>query len=134
MKLAAKMPAAVTALIAGSIVALGLIAVIFAQSALRRSAEEKLEALVAARTAALSDYLTAITEDLKLLSADSLTQQAIAGFTRTFPTLGGEAAARKLYVEDNGNKGKLWELDDAGDGSDYSRMHQSYHPWFKTYA
>jgi methyl-accepting chemotaxis protein len=134
MKLAAKMPAAVTALIAGSIIALGLIAVIFAQSALRRSAEEKLEALVAARTAALSDYLTAITEDLKLLSADSLTQQAMAGFTRTFPTLGGEAAARKLYVEDNNNKGKLWELDDAGDGSDYSRMHLSYHPWFKTYA
>ncbi|MBI2256229.1 MAG: methyl-accepting chemotaxis protein [Proteobacteria bacterium] len=134
MKLAAKMPAAVTALIAGSIVALGLIAVIFAQSALRRSAEEKLVALVDARAAALSDYLGAITEDLKLLSADGLTQQAMAGFTRTFPTLGGEEAARKLYVENNGNKSKLWELDDAGDGSDYSRMHQSYHPWFKTYA
>src|SRR6187431_3043988 len=113
MKLAAKMPAAVTALIAGSIIALGLIAVIFAQSALRRSAEEKLLALVDARTAALSDYLSAITEDLKLLAADGLTQQAMVAFSRTFPALGGEAAARKLYVESNADKDKLWALDDA---------------------
>ncbi len=134
MKLSAKMPAAVTALIAGAIITLGVIAVVFAQSALRRSAEEKLLALVDARAAGLSDYLGAITEDLKLLAADSLTQQAVAGFTRTFPTLGGEAAARKLYVETNANKDKLWALDDAGDGSDYSRMHASYHPWFRTYA
>lgn len=134
MKLATKMPLAITALIATSIIALGVIAILSAQSALHRSAEDKLLALVDARAAALSDYLGTITEDLKLLGADSNTQQAMVDFARTFPVLGGEAIARKLYVDDNTHKGKLWDLDDAGDGSDYSRMHASYHPWLRAYA
>lgn len=133
MRLATKIPAAVVMLLCLAVAAVGIVAVSFAQSALKKSAEERLLALADARGAALHDYLAAIEEDLNLLAADGVTIQAMAGFTRTFALLGGDTA-RGLYVDNNPSKGKLWELDAATDGSDYSTMHGSFHPWFRTYA
>jgi methyl-accepting chemotaxis protein len=132
MKLSAKMPVAVTALLAVAVIVVGAIAVIFAQSALRQSAEEKLVALVAAREAALSSYLKAINEDLGLLALNDVTVTAMDAFGKTYDALGG--TARKLYVEENPNKSKLMDLMQATDGSEYSADHAKFHPWFKAFA
>nr|WP_298683199.1 methyl-accepting chemotaxis protein [uncultured Dongia sp.] len=133
MKLATKIPAAVVTLLCLAVVAVGIVAVSLAQSALKQSAEDKLSALADARAAALHDYLSTIEEDLSLLASDGATIQAMAGLARTYALLGGDGV-RSLYIDNNPNKGKLWELDKADDGSDYSTMHGSFHPWFRTYA
>jgi methyl-accepting chemotaxis protein len=128
------MPASVTGLLTVALIAVGVVAVMFAQSALRESAQSKLTALVEARAGVLSDYLASIKDDLGLLAADETTQQATIELERTYDQLGGGATARRLYVDENPNKGKLWDLMDAADGSEYSAMHQRYHAWFKNYA
>jgi len=134
MRLSTKLPASVTGLLTVSLIAVGMVAVMFAQSALRESAQSKLTALVEARAGVLSDYLASINEDLGLLAADETTQQATIELERTYDLLGGGTTARRLYADENPNKGKLWDLMDAADGSEYSAMHQRYHPWFKNYA
>jgi methyl-accepting chemotaxis protein len=139
MKLAFKMPAAVTALIALAIVAVGLIAIFFAQSALRESAEGKLAALVDARETALEEYLGSIVEDLTLLAATDDTRRALTTFAEAYAQLPA-GGARKLYVDDNPNaldeddKTNLWDLMQAADGSPYSAVHGEFHPWFKSIA
>jgi methyl-accepting chemotaxis protein len=128
MKLAVKMPVTMASLITASIAAVGVISVLFAHSALRDSAAEKLLALVDARSAALVSYLETIHEDLELTAANEVTQKAMVEFTRTYSALGGGAVARRLYVDENANKGKLWDLMQAPDGSAYSAVHAAYHP------
>jgi methyl-accepting chemotaxis protein len=133
MKLAVKMPVTMASLITAAIASVGVISVLFAHSALRESAEGKLLALVDARSVALVSYLETIHEDLSLTAANAVTQKAMAEFTPAFSTLGG-AAARRLYVDENANKGKLWDLMQAPHGSAYSAVHAAYHPWFKQFA
>ena len=134
MKLAVKMPLTMASLITAAIAAVGVISVLFAHSALRESAAEKLLALVDARGAALTNYLETIHEDLELTAANEVTQKAMVEFTRTYSALGGGAIARRLYVDENANEGKLWDLMQAPDGSEYSAVHAAYHPWFKQFA
>ena len=134
MKLSVKMPATLTCLITASIAVVGVISVMFAQSALRDSAEGKLLALVDARQAALSSYLATIDEDLGLTAKNDVTQRAMGELVRAYEELGGGAVARRLYVDDNANKGKLWDLMQVPDGSQYSALHAIYHPWFKQFA
>jgi len=134
MRLSAKLPASVTGLLTVALIAVGVVAVMFAQSALRESAQGKLTALVEARASVLSDYLASIKDDLGLLAADETTQQATVDLERTYDQLGGGTTARRLYADQNPNKGKLWDLMDAADGSEYSAMHLRYHTWFKNYA
>ncbi len=134
MKLSVKMPATLTCLITASIAVVGVISVMFAQSALRDSAEGKLLALVDARQAALSSYLATIDEDLGLTAKNDVTQRAMGELVQAYEALGGGAVARKLYVDDNANKGKLWDLMQAPDGSQYSALHATYHSWFKQFA
>jgi len=134
MKLAVKMPVTMASLITAAIASVGVISVLFAHSALRESAEGKLLALVDARSAALVSYLETIHEDLTLTAANDVTQKAMAEFTPSYSALGGGAVARRLYVDDNANKGKLWDLMQAPDGSEYSAVHAAYHPWFKQVA
>ena len=133
MKLATKMPAAVAVLIAVAIVAVGLIAVFFAQAALRESAEAKLAALVDAREVALEDYLGSIVEDLQLLAATDDTRRAVTGLSEGYAALAPNDA-RRLYVDENPNPTKLQELTEAGDGSPYSATHAEFHQWFKGIA
>ncbi|MDY0872217.1 methyl-accepting chemotaxis protein [Dongia rigui] len=133
MKLAAKMPAAVTALIAVALMALGLIAVFFAQAALKESAEGKLTALVDARAAALESYLGTIAEDLKLFALTDDTRLAMDAFSKAYAEL-PPGEARKLYVDTNPNPAKLMDLMAAQDGSAYSAAHARFHPWYKALA
>ncbi len=133
MRLAAKMPAAVTALIAVSLVALGLIAVLFAQSALKASAQGKLTALVDARAAALESYLGTISEDLKFVALTDDTHLAMDALAKGYAEL-PQGEARKLYVDSNPNAGKLMDLMQAQDGSPYSAAHAQFHPWYKALA
>jgi len=134
MKLSVKIPVTMTCLITAAIAAIGIISVLFAQSALRDSAQGKLLALADARQAALASYLDTIGEDLVLAAANEVTQKAMDEFARTYAVLGGGAEARRLYVEENANNGKLWDLMQAPDGSEYSTMHAAFHPWFKQFA
>ncbi|MBL8709658.1 MAG: HAMP domain-containing protein, partial [Rhodospirillaceae bacterium] len=132
MKLSLKIPGVLITLLAIAIIAVGAIAVIFAQAALSRSAEGKLVALVDARAAALESYLSTIEEDLGLMAIEAGTAEATAAFTEAYASMGG-TTARRLYVDDN-PKDALWDLRDAGDGSGYSAVHARFHDWFKTFA
>jgi methyl-accepting chemotaxis protein len=134
MKLALKMPVTLTGLITAAVAAVGVISVMLAQSALREDAEGKLRALADARQAALASYLETIGEDLALTAENEVTVKAMSEFARTYEPLGGGGAARRLYVDENPNKGKLWDLMQAPDGSEYSAVHAAYHPWFKQFA
>ncbi|MBL9035952.1 MAG: HAMP domain-containing protein [Rhodospirillaceae bacterium] len=133
MKLTVKMPVILASMIAAAIAVIGVISIIFTQSALREGAEGKLLALVDARQAALSDYLNAIKEDLDLLAVNAVTRQSLRELTQGYVALSG-GAARKLYVDDNPDKSKLWELNSAADGSAYSLAHAGFHPWFRQFA
>lgn len=133
MKLSRKMPMAVAGLVALTVAAVGIIAVVFSESALHKSAEEKLIALVDSRAVALSSYLTSIDEDLGLLAMNDATISAATAFNDSFSKL-GRSEARRLYIDDNPNVGKLWDLVSAKDGSAYTAAHAQYHSWFKTYA
>jgi methyl-accepting chemotaxis protein len=132
MKLSSKVPAAVAVLVAATVITIGAIAVYFAQSALREAAQNKLTALVSARTAALDSYLKTIEEDLALLASNETTLTAVSAFARTYPALNG--TARKLYVDDNPHKKSLWDLETAGDKSEYTATHQRFHHWYKSFA
>ena len=119
MKLVAKVPIAIAALIAVVVAVVGIVAVYFAQSALQKSTEDRLLALVDARESALHDYLMAIQEDLQLTAQTGTTVLAMSGLPSNYESLGAEAA-RKLYVDDNPDPSDLGALDNANDGSYYS--------------
>ncbi len=94
---------------------------------------DRLQAVLASRKSELGNYLTSIQEDLQLVAENSNTLSALNAFSAGWKALGdaAEADLQRLYIEDNrhpiGEKDKLY---DALDGSEYSRMHAIYHPWF----
>ena len=133
MKLVAKVPVAIAILIAIVVAVVGIVSVYFAQTALRASTDDRLIALVDARTAALHDYLKAIQEDLALTAQTGSTVLAMSELPTYYESMGGEAA-RRLYVDNNPDKTNLGALDDAGDGSNYSKTHADIHPGFRTLA
>jgi methyl-accepting chemotaxis protein len=133
MKLVAKVPLAIATLIALVVAILGSVAVYFAQDALRKSTDDRLMALVDARTAAFTDYLRTIDEDLALMAKAGPTILAMSSFERSYAILGG-AALRQIYVDRNPNPADLSALEFAEDGSDYSKAHQNLHGSFRSFA
>ena len=108
-----------------------------ASSELRRATEDKLLALLQARTIAISDYLFSIQRDLRQEASDPTVIEAIARFTDARSDFGDGAAAQlhQLYVA--GNPYPIQSrsrLDDAGDGSRYSEAHAHFHPRFRDFT
>jgi PAS domain S-box-containing protein len=123
------------ALMAGTVVAVADYRLAAAE--LRRSAEEKLMALLEARRAAVSDYLASIRLDLRTQATNPLVVDAFRKFEAGWSALGDEAGARlsNAFVRDNpyppaGRK----QLDDPGDGSRYGVVHGRFHPILREFV
>jgi methyl-accepting chemotaxis protein len=101
------------------------------RAALDTEASNKLEALAASRKHALDDYLGAIEQDVRSMAAHISTLEMLNAFKASWDKLGGDAQTKlqKLYITDNPNPtGQKENLDAASDGSEYSIVHQKYHP------
>jgi methyl-accepting chemotaxis protein len=108
-----------------------------ARSALIRAQENKLLALTESRKSALKDYLHRIEKDLLITAQSDLTQGAIAEFSSAWGELNGTGAnpteyLQKRYITENPNKaGEKQKLDNAGDGSTWTTLHDNYHTDFR---
>jgi methyl-accepting chemotaxis protein len=97
--------------------------------------ERALQLVALAKRDALQEFFRAVDVDLIDAAAAPQTVAAIRAFTRGYSALpNGALQAQKLYVQDNPNPpGRKEYYDAAADGSDYSKTHATYHPWFRQY-
>lgn len=149
IKIAIKLPAIILILVLVSIGITTFQSVFSAEEGLKKQVELKLELSTAARTAQLSDYLRSIDEDLLMMAASDVAQKALGDFGSAFLETHIEAnphgktikdILQKIYIdtpEEGGmNPNKLGEKNNMvnpGDGSEYSRLHTQYHPYFNKF-
>ncbi|MCA1298857.1 methyl-accepting chemotaxis protein [Stappia indica] len=136
LRISAKIPLLIVAIAAATSLATGIAAYVSSSAQLSEAASNSMVALVHARKEQLADYLGSIEEDLKLTASNETVIDALAEFDRTYGELGTSpnAALRKAYITGNPNPaGQKHKLDAAADGSDYSKAHARYHPWFRKY-
>ena len=135
LTIARKLPLVIVAAALISASAVGVTSYIQASSAMRVEAEQKLTALMQIRRIALSDYLEAIREDLRIVAGNTMVHEALADFAAAWSQLGAQAQdeLQRLYITDNPHPtGQKEELDRADDDSYYSQLHGRYHPWFRS--
>ncbi|MCD8498140.1 MAG: methyl-accepting chemotaxis protein [Alphaproteobacteria bacterium] len=97
-------------------------------------AEKKLAITRDAKTESLGLYLDSISQDLSTMATSDYVRDALAAYMDGWYLLGFNQKDRlqKLYITDNPNPlGEKHKLDAAGDGSEYSAAHTTYHPWFR---
>ena len=136
LSIARKLPLVIVAAALASAIAVGVSSYLIAASGLRAEAEQKLTALREVRTAALSDYLESIRQDLRIVAGNETVQQALRDFTIAWRQMGprAESELQRLYITDNPNPtGQKDELDRAADNSLYSAYHGRYHPWLRSF-
>ncbi len=100
------------------------------------SVEEKLDAVLTSREAALKDYLLSIEQDLRYTASNPAVLAALEEFRAGWEALGSDQTERlqRLYITENPeNIGEKHLYDAADDGSDYSAAHARYHPWFRQF-
>jgi methyl-accepting chemotaxis protein len=95
---------------------------------------DKLIGLQASRTAALENYLVSIQQDLSIMSSNEYVRNALFDFQDGWYLLSGapKDTLQNLYINNNPHPlGEKEKLDFASDGSEYSKIHAKYHPWFR---
>jgi PAS domain S-box-containing protein len=137
LKLSLKIPLLVVAAALGAGLAVALVDYGQASRELRRGVEEKLSALLQARTIAIADYLSSIQRDLRSQAANPFVVEALSSFLVGRSELGADANAtlHELYVTRNpypaGERGRL---DHPNDPSIYSLAHNRFHPQLRAFA
>ncbi len=92
---------------------------------------ERLELLAELRREAMQEYLVTAQAELRFWSKNAAVVSAQQTLNEVWSTGGDDLASelQRLYISDNPNPaGFLLNLDDAGDGSDYSALHARTHP------
>ncbi|MGY9049604.1 MAG: cache domain-containing protein, partial [Rhodobacterales bacterium] len=82
-------------------------------------------------------WFDGIDTDMDVLSSSMSTEAALRGFSSAWATMGSDPGAtlRQLYVDANPNPdGEKALLDNAGDGSDWSGVHATYHDTLHRFA
>jgi methyl-accepting chemotaxis protein len=136
LRLAHKLPLLVIALALAAAATTGFIAQREAEQALIAAAEAKLSALLEARRAALAAYLGSIEEDVHFQATNPAVLAALEAFRESWSQLGADPvqALQRVYIHDNPYPiGRKDELDRAADGSDYTKAHARFHPWFRIF-
>jgi len=98
--------------------------------------QNKLLALTDARKESIKSYLASIEEDLTIEADSGFTREALNAFAQGWDQLDGNpmATLQKLYIAENSHPlGEKHLLTDAGDGSDWSQAHSTYHPHFREF-
>lgn len=122
------------ALVAGLLVT--LLSAFLTRDTVRNAAQSKLTAVVEARHEALTQWFGNIEADLTSLAADPATLNALMAFKAGWNSLEAnpQQYLQDAYIRNNPHPtGGKHTLITANDGSDYSRVHAAYHPFFKTY-
>jgi methyl-accepting chemotaxis protein len=134
MHIATKLPAMMVGMSIFAAAIIGIVAYEKSASSLNEDASNMMQALNDARRNELGAYLESIRQDVILLSTDDDIQRMEQEFERDFMQLGANATEtlKKLYIKDNPNPaGEKHKLDDAKDGSAWSKAHAEQHPWLK---
>jgi len=114
----------------------GVVAYQVSKKELRLAAERQSVEILESRKAALGRYLKSIQQDLSLLASNRFAQDALRQFTHAWSRLPGnpEQLLQNLYIHNNPHPtGEKENLDQAADGSLYSRVHGRHHPWFRRF-
>ena len=88
------------------------------------------------RKAAVEDYMRSMSSDLRAMSRNGRMISAVQRFDESWNDIGAEAPAtvRRLYIEENPyGPGERDMLEDAGDGSAYSKVHAEFHEWARRF-
>lgn len=137
LKLSIKIPAFILLMAVVTALVVGFTSIKAASGDMLEASVEKYNALSASRTAALSDYLKSIQQDLTTLSTNDETHAALRELEKEYFALSGKDALsylHKAYIEENENPaGSKHLLDYAPDGSGYSAAHRRHHPWFRQF-
>jgi methyl-accepting chemotaxis protein len=137
MKISKKLPLIMLLLALINSVAISTIGAHFAEKAVLKESNERLEAINADHVEGLTNFLSSISEDLKILSTNETVLNALSAFTSGYTALSSENKTEYLqdaYIKNNPNEiGKKHLLDMASDGSDYSTAHAKYHPWLRQF-
>lgn len=136
LQISQKLPLLIIGLAILAAMITGILTVNKAEHDLHQAAEEKLIALKNARANSLKSYLETIEQDLSFLSKNAYIHQSLLDFKSAWNDLKNYGMPQdilfKLYIEENPHpKGAKEEFDKAPDGSLYSDIHATYHPWFR---
>ena len=94
-----------------------------------------LETSLQARVQEVDDYTRSGVGSLKLLGSTSLIQEAVGDFSLAFHALGQDPTAelQRIYITENPHDATSRDnLVEANDGSEYSRLHGTYHAWLRS--
>lgn len=99
-------------------------------------AMERLNTILALQATTLDHYLQSIVTDLRVQASSPMVRQALRDYHQAWQALPGGNPTQYLqmrYIDQNPHPtGQKEKLDAATDGTDYSRKHATYHPWFRT--
>lgn len=111
--------------------------------------QQKMVALQSSRVSALENYLASIPQDLSILAQNKYVRRALEDYQKAWGKLSDQGnpteILQSLYIDNKkiGSEeivadmkkplplGHKHELDNALDGSYYSKVHAYYHPWFR---
>jgi methyl-accepting chemotaxis protein len=88
------------------------------------------------RRAAVEDFMRSISSDVRAMSRNGRIIEAIENFGKSWNETGTEApqSLRRLYIDENPHAlGERALLNDAGDGSRYSKVHAGFHEWARRF-
>lgn len=134
--LSKKIPIIISTMTVCAAIAAGCVGYLEGKSALILSTEAKLEALLNERKSSLESWYKAIEGDITVQAENPFVHEALADFQNSWTALGGnqQQTLQSLYIDQNPHPtGSKEELDFAPDGSFYSQVHETYHPYFRSF-
>ncbi|MDB5568991.1 MAG: chemotaxis protein [Hyphomicrobiales bacterium] len=136
LKITRKIPLAIVGFSLLMGLGVGIASYMTAAAQIVQQAEARLAAAADDRKAQLSAYLSSIEQDLKFISSNPNTMDALEALGDRFRNLGPAATAtlQKAYIHDNpyplGEKLKLVQSAQTGP---YDLAHGRFHPWFRQF-
>ena len=133
IKISVKLPVFIVIFLVLACSAVGISAFMDAKDTVYKEAENNLEAILVSRKSELNGYMNSIGEDLVLTAKNPNTLQALRSFEKGWQKIGDNPTdtLQRLYITENPQEtGQKDKYDDANDGSEYSRAHAKFHPWF----
>ncbi len=107
-----------------------------AKQTLISNVDDNLKQIAHERKMTLERYLGSIEQDLRTVSSNPYTKNAVEDFTSAWNELGGnqKTTLQDIYINDNPHPlGQKENLDAGNDGSLYSEVHGEYHNWFRQF-
>lgn len=138
MRMSAKLPAIIvgSALFVG--IGIGGAGYLAATSSVKKLTDDRLNAAATIGKSQFLSYLQTIENELKQVAASPQAFEAVKEFSDTWNawTLFGGNPTKELtvaYIDDNPHPvGEKHLLDKAETGSHYDKVHDKYHPWFRS--